>query len=344
MSTAVSGAARRTSGMRRPFPARTALLVGVVVLVLLVVPWVFGTFTVMTVTRALIFAVLAMSVNLLTGVTGMPTLGQAAYFGVGAYTGALVGIHWSELGVVQLLLATLAGVVAAVLTGPLAIRGRGVAFLMITLAIGEIAYSAAGRFNTVTGGTDGLSGIPPVVVVPGGEGLVHEGLIYYYVLAVAVLAYVAVHVLLRSPFGLTLRGLRDNESRLRAVGYRTDTYALAAYVYAGGLAALAGSLWTSSQRFVSPGDMGFSISALALLAVIVGGVGSMWGACLGALLVVFTRDYFGQIFSGHSSLLLGILFVLTVYLLPKGVAGASPHWGGLFRARRRGEAKEVEQV
>ena len=347
MSTATDGQAGmrpRTSTPRRPFPVRTGLLVGLVVVLLLVVPWVFGTFTVMTFTRAVVFAVLAMSVNLLTGVAGMPTLGQAAYFGVGAYTGALVGIHWSELGVVQLVLATLAGVVAALLTGPLAIRGRGVAFLMITLAIGEIAYSAAGRLDSVTGGTDGLSRIPPVVVVPGGEGLVNEGLIYYYVLVVAVLAYLAVHVLLRSPFGLTLRGLRDNESRLRAVGYRTDAYALAAYVYAGGLAALAGSLWTSSQRFVAPGDMGFEISALALLAVIVGGVGSMWGACLGALVVVFTRDYLGQQFSGHSPLLLGILFVLTVYLLPKGIAGGRAQWRRLFPKDHGGEAKAVEPV
>ncbi|WP_109474282.1 branched-chain amino acid ABC transporter permease [Ornithinimicrobium cavernae] len=325
----------------RRLPLRTAVLVAVVTVLLLLVPWVFGAFTVMTFTRALVFAVLAMSVNLLTGVAGMPTLGQAAYFGVGAYTGALVGIHWSELGVVQLALATLAGVVAAVLTGPLAIRGRGVAFLMITLAIGEIGYTAAGRLDSVTGGTDGMSGIPPVVVTPGGSGLVNEGLIYYYVLVVAAVSYAAVAVLLRSPFGLTLRGLRDNESRLRSVGYRTDSYALAAYVYAGGLAALAGSLWASSQRFVAPGDLGFEISALALLAVIVGGVGSMWGACLGALLVVFTRDYLGQQLSGHAPLLLGILFVLTVYLLPQGVAGGRAQWRRLFPKDHGGDPGTV---
>lgn len=320
---------------------RTGLLVAAVAVLLVLVPWVFGTFTVMTFTRALVFAVLAMSVNLLTGVAGMPTLGQAAYFGVGAYAGALVGIHWSELGIVQLVVATLAGVVAALLTGPLAIRGRGVAFLMITLAIGEIGYSAAGRLDSVTGGSDGLSGIPPVVAVPGSQGLVNEGLIYYYVLVVAVVAFLAVAVLMRSPFGLTLRGLRDNESRLRAVGYRTDTYALAAYVWAGGLAALAGSLWTSSQRFVAPGDLGFEVSALALLAVIVGGVGSMWGACLGALLVVFTKDYLGQLFSGHAPLLLGALFVITVYLLPKGIAGGRAQWRRLVSRDRADDAKAV---
>ncbi len=319
-----------TTPQRTGPPVRRVLLIALIAVALLAVPWTFGAFTVSTFTRAIVFAVLAMAVNLLTGVAGLPTLGQAAYFGVGAYTGALVSIHWSELGVVQLVVATLAGVVAALLTGPLAIRGRGVAFLMITLAIGEIGYSAAGRLDAVTGGSDGLSGIPPVVVLPGMEGLVNEGLIYYYVLAVAVLVYLGVAALLRSPFGLTLRGLRDNEERLRAVGYRTDAYALWVYVYAGGLAGLAGSLWVSSQRFVAPGDMGFEVAALALLAVIVGGVGSMWGACLGAALVIFTQDYFGQMVAGHAPLLLGGLFVLAVYLLPKGIAGGRAQWRSLF--------------
>lgn len=347
MSTAAEGRAASLPGRahghsRRALTVRWMLVVGLIVVGLLMVPWVFAAFTVSIFTRALVFAVLAMAVNLLTGVAGMPTLGQAAYFGVGAYTGALVSIHWSDLGAIQLVLATLAGVVAALVTGPLAIRGRGVAFLMITLAIGEIGYSAAGRLDAVTGGTDGLSGIPPVVVLPGSEGLVNEGYLYYYVLVVAALAYLGVAILLRSPFGLTLRGLRDNEARLRAVGYRTDSYALAAYVYAGGLAALAGSLWTSSQRFVAPGDMGFQIAALALLAVIIGGLGSMWGACLGAALVVFTRDYFSQFVSGHAPLLLGLLFVLAVYLLPKGIAGGRAQWRSLFSMshgeRPRGEA------
>ena len=346
MTTATPREAAPRAG-RKALPVRQSVLIGLLVFGLLLVPWVFGSFTVMTFTRALVFGILAMSVNLLTGVAGMPTLGQAAYFGVGAYTGAIVAIHWSELGVVQLVVATLAGVVAALLTGPLAIRGRGVAFLMITLAIGEIGYSAAIRLDGVTGGTDGLSGIPPVVPFPGMEGLVNEGLIYYYVLVVAAVAYLGIGVLLRSPFGLTLRGLRDNETRLRAVGYRTNGYALAAYVYAGGLAALAGSLWTSSQRFVAPGDMGFEVAALALLAVIVGGVGSMWGALLGAALVIFTRDYFGQLVSGHAPLLLGGLFVLAVYLLPKGVAGGRAQWRTLFpkdhSAQDRGTISGAEE-
>jgi branched-chain amino acid transport system permease protein len=307
--------------MSRRTDPRRAIPYAVGLALLVLVPWVLGEYTVATFSRILVFAVLAMSVNLLTGIAGLPTLGQSAYFGVGAYTGALVAINVSAVGVVQLLIATAAGAVAAAVTGPVAVRARGVPFLMITLAIGEIAYFAAGRLEGITRGSDGLSGVPPLVFAPGGEGTVNEGLVYYYVLAVFLLLFVLIHVLLRSPFGLTLRGLRDNEPRLRAIGYRTTRYALVAYVIAGGVAGASGSLWTTAQRFVAPGDMGFDVAALALLAVIIGGVGSMWGACVGAALVVLTRDYLGGMLAGRGPLLLGILFVLTVYLLPQGIAG-----------------------
>jgi len=320
-----------------PVLARRLVGAGVLV-VLLALPWMINPYAISTVSRILVFALLAISVNLLTGVTGLPTLGQSAYFGVGAYTGAIVATTVTAVGPVQMLLAALAGAVAAAVTGPVAMRARGVAFLMITLAIGEIAYTAAGRLDPITHGTDGFSGIPPVVPLPGLPPLVIDGLVYYYVLAGFLLLYAVVAVLLRSPFGLALRGLRDNEARLRAVGYPTTAFALTIYCLTGALAGAAGSLWTSAQRFVAPGDMGFQVAALALLAVIIGGLGSMWGSCVGAALVVLTRDYLGGYVAGHGPLLLGILFVLVVYLLPRGLAGTS--WRrGSGRSRSRQEAR-----
>lgn len=298
---------------------------------LVAMPWVVNAYMISLMSRVLIFGLLAISVNLLTGVTGLPTLGQSAYFGVGAYTGAIVATTVTAVGPVQLVLATLAGALASAVTGPVAVRARGVPFLMITLAIGEIAYSAAARLDGLTHGTDGYSGIPPVVPFPGMDGLRLDGVVYYYVLAFFLVLYAAVWVLVRSPFGLTLRGIRDNEARLRAVGYNTTRYALVAYCIAGAVAGAAGSLWTSAQRFVAPGDMGFQVAALALLAVIIGGLGSMWGSVLGAAVVVLTRDYIGGMTDGHGTLLLGIAFVLAVYLVPRGIAGFT-------RPRRRREA------
>jgi branched-chain amino acid transport system permease protein len=304
-----------------------ARLAGVAVLVLLLaLPWMINAYAISTVTRILVFGLLAISVNLLTGVTGLPTLGQAAYFGIGAYTGAIVSTTLTDVGVVQLAVAALAATLAAALTGPVAMRARGVAFLMITLAIGELAYVAAGRLDAITHGTDGYSGIPNVVPLPGMAPLVLDGLVYYYVLAVFLVLYALVALVRRSPFGLALRGFRDNEARLRAIGYPSGGFAVASYCFAGAIAGVAGSLWASAQQFVAPGDMGFSVAALALLAVVVGGVGSMWGTCVGAALVVLTQDYIGGFLAGYGTLLLGVLFVLAVYLIPRGIAGLTQRW------------------
>lgn len=150
-----------------------------------------------------------------------------------------------------------------------------------------------------------------------------DGLVYFYVLAVFLLLFAAVSRLGSTPFALALRGIRDNEPRMKAIGYPTQRYALTAYCGAGAVAGAAGALWVSVQRFVSPGDAGFEIAALALLAVVIGGSGSMWGACAGAALVWLTRDYLGnlEVVAGRGPLLLGVLFVVAVYTLPRGLAG-----------------------
>jgi branched-chain amino acid transport system permease protein len=221
---------------------------------------------------------------------------------------------------------------------------------MLTLAIGELTYSAAIEWRSVTGGSDGR-GAPPVVPLPGAAPLRLDGLVYLYVLAVFLLLFAVVAAVVRSPFGLALTGVRENEARMRAAGYPVTRYLLAGYAFAGGLAGAAGALWISVQRFVSPSDLGFGVSAIALIAVVVGGLGSMWGAVAGTALVVLTRDLVGGALggslSGRGPLLLGVVFVLAVYLLPKGLAGLTAGRGvGLSRLRppsRRGPA-ELERV
>jgi branched-chain amino acid transport system permease protein len=157
--------------------------------------------------------------------------------------------------------------------------------------------------------------------------LTNDGLVFYYVLAVFLPLFLLTEIVVRSPFGLALRSIRDNEARMRATGYPVNRYLLAGYGMAGGLAGAAGALWVSVLRYVSPSDLGFSMAAFALLAAVIGGLGSMWGACAGAALVILVRDYIG---GEHISvagrtvtgpLLLGVLFILVVYLLPRGIAG-----------------------
>ncbi|MGP3983564.1 branched-chain amino acid ABC transporter permease [Streptomyces sp. KR80] len=303
--------------LARRLPA-AAVLTGITL-----APFVLGPYVVGTLSRILVLALLAMSVNLLTGLTGLPTLGQSAYFGVGAYTAAIVATRLTDVGIVQLVIAACLSALVALPTGWLAVRARGVVFLMLTLAIGEIAYSAAVNWKTLTNGTDGMSGIPPVVPLPGMPALELDGLVHFYVLAVFLVLFAMVSLLMATPFALALRGIRDNEKRMQAIGYPTRKYTLTVYCGAGALAGAAGALWTSVQRFVSPGDAGFELAALALLAVVIGGSGSMWGAYAGAAFVWLTRDYLGNldVLAGRGPLLLGLLFVVAVYTLPGGLTG-----------------------
>jgi branched-chain amino acid transport system permease protein len=297
---------------------RVVLLL-VALAVLAAVPLFLAPFGTSTLSRILIFALFAVSLDLLVGITGLPSLGHAAYFGAGAYTAGLVAMHWTAEGFVPVLVAAAAGAVTAAATGWLAVRSGGIYFLMLTLAIGELVHQLAQSLSSVTGGSNGLYGIPTVRVA--GTALTLPGYVYWFVLAVAALGYLGLHLVSSSPFGGVLRGIRDNEPRMRSLGYSPFRYKFAAFVIAGGFAGLAGGLFAAQVRLVTPSEAGFTTSALVLLAVILGGAGSLWGPVLGAAVVVLVRDALGPDLDGHGPLLLGIVFVLAVYLLPRGFAG-----------------------
>ncbi|WP_395109073.1 branched-chain amino acid ABC transporter permease [Actinomadura sp. SCN-SB] len=313
----------------RPHRARIPVALAVLA-VLAAAPLVLGPFPITTMTRILAFAVLVLSVDLLTGVTGLPTLGQAAYFGVGAYTAVLVGLHITSDALVQVIAGLAMGLAAAGLTGWVAVRARGIVFLMLTLAIGESVHQLADTWSAV-GGSNGLSGMPPITLF-GGSPLLAPGLVYWWVLVVAVAVFAGVALVARSPYGRTLRGVRDNESRMRALGYRPALARYSVFCLAGAVAGAGGALWAAQARFVSPGDMGFDVAALALLSVVIGGAGSLWGPCLGAALVLLVRDNLSGYIGGHGPLVLGLMFVIVVFVLPRGVAGLT----GLQRARGKG--------
>lgn len=307
-----------------PPPTRMRLLGSLATLVVLVVlvaaPLFLAPFATSTLSRILVFGLFAVSLDLLVGVTGLPSLGHAAYFGVGAYAAGWVSINVTGAVPVPLLVGAASGALAAALSGWVVARAHGVYFLMLTLAVGELLQQVAQTWESVTGGANGLAGIPPASVA--GEPLLVSGFVYWYVLAVFVLGFVLLWLVARSPFGAALRGIRDNEPRMRALGYPTTLYKFYAFVLAGAVAGAAGALLIAQQRLVSPADLGFATAALALLAVIIGGTGSLWGAVLGAALVIVIRDALGPSLDGHGTLLLGAMFVVVVYLFPRGVAGA----------------------
>ncbi|WP_097886850.1 branched-chain amino acid ABC transporter permease [Streptomyces sp. st140] len=289
--------------------------------VLIALPALLDAYSISLAGSALALGLLAVSVTVLTGYAGLPTLGQTAPFAVGAYaTANLADAGWT-MGPVQIVLSALAAAVFAAVVGPAVIRARGTTVLMITLAIGELTGAVVNQLKSVTGGADGLVGFPATQALWGGEGMLEESELYNYALVVAVVAVALTLLVLRSPAGKLLTGTRGAEARMRASGHPVGRYLLVAHICAGALAGVGGSLMVTVQQYLSPADVGFEIAAFALLAVVIGGTTSVIGALLGAGLIVATRDWVAGSWPGHGPLLLGVLFVATVYVLPRGLAG-----------------------
>jgi branched-chain amino acid transport system permease protein len=303
------------------------------------VPWLFDDYTTALLAKTLVLGLVGVSVALLTGIAGLPTLGQTAPFAAGAYACAVLSIHTDSVGVVQLLTGAAAGGVLAALTAPLVVYGRGVVVLMITLALGELTVTAASRWKSVTGGTDGLFGMPSIRPFWGMPVLSGDRDRYLYVLVVVVLVVCVVLAVLRTPAGLLLRASRDGEGRMRASGHPVTGYLSVAYLAAGSVAGIAGSLLVTAQQYVSPQDFGFETAALLLLGVVIGGTASIGGAIAGTALVIAARDWLSGLLPGHAPLLLGALFVLTAYLLPRGVVGIPASFAALLRSRSREPAR-----
>lgn len=293
--------------------------VGAAVMAALVLaPWTVDDYTVALLARTLALGLVAVSVALLTGVAGLPTLGQTAPYAAGAYASAVVGSHLSDVGLVHLGVAAAAGAALAAVTVPLVISARGVVLLMITLAVGELAVTVVGRWRSVTGGTDGLAGVPAARPLWGLPVLATDRARYLYTLVVVAVLVGVVLLVLRTRIGLLLRAGRDDEARLRASGHRVPVHVAGVHVAAGAVAGAAGSLLVVAQQFVSPADFGFDTSALLLLGVVVGGTASVGGALVGAALVVAARDWLFGVLPGQAPLVLGLAFVAAVYLLPDG--------------------------
>jgi branched-chain amino acid transport system permease protein len=291
-------------------------------------PWLVDAYTTALAGRTLVLALVAASVALLTGVAGLPTLGQTAPFAAGAYTSGYLATHGQTTGVVLVLAAAGAGAAFAAVTVPLVVYARGVVFLMITLAIGELAVTAAGRWRTVTGGTDGLFGLPAARPAWGTPELLGDRARYLYVLAVTAAVLGALGAVLRTPAGLLLRSARDDERRMRASGHRVTAYLSTVYIAAGTVAGVAGALLVISQQYVSPADFGFDVAALLLLGVVIGGVvtgggiaggtaATIAGAVAGTAAVIATRDWVSGHLPGQGPLLLGALFTATALLAGK---------------------------
>ena len=271
-------------------------------------------------TQAAIVAVLAMSLDVLLGYTGLASLGHAAYFGVAAYAvGILATDYQRGFGV-----CLLAGVVLATLTaavfGLLAIRATGTYFLMITLALGMVVWGLAFRWVSMTKGDNGIAGVPrPELGLPWNLGAPLP--FFYFVLVAALLAWALLGLLVRSPFGMTLMGIRESETRMRALGYNVWLHKYLAFVIAGAFAGFAGVFWAYYNGFVSPVDVQLVTSVETLLMVALGGPGTLAGPALGAALIVFLKN-FVSVYTKRWLLILGAVYIGVILFAPRGVLGA----------------------
>ena len=299
---------------------RIWILLSVLALAAFVAPFT-GPFVILLLAQILVLGIIAMSVDLLLGYTGLPSLGQAAYLGVGAYLTAILatkfgfGLGWDFWLVV--LMGMAAGAATAGFFGLFAIRASGVYFLMITLALGMCVWGLAYRWNSLTGGDNGINmrGRPKF-----GIELANDLTFFYVVLGLFIASFFALHLLVSSPFGKSLVGIRERELRMRILGYNTWLHKYIAFVIAGGFGGLAGVLWAHLNGIVSPVDVLLPASVDALLMVVLGGPGTLVGGLIGATVVVFLREYLATMVQWWQYVL-GAVYVLTILYLPGGIMG-----------------------
>jgi len=294
------------------------LAASVALLVLALAPLAGSSYLVSVLSEILILAIFAVSLGLLMGFPKLVSLGHAAFFGGGAYAAGIVAVRVEPNLLFTLAAALVSSSLLALVIGMFSLRNVGIYFLMLTLALAQMVYVLAVQWETMTGGTNGLVGVP----YPELFGLLDfQRLSFYYlVLLLAGATYFLLRAVTRSPFGQVLVGIGSNEPRVRAIGYDTRIYKLAAFVLAGALAGMAGALWAHHRGIVTPADLHWSLSATVLIMVIVGGSGTLVGPMLGAALVWFL-DFGLSSYTERSTMITGAVFVLFVFFARGGVVG-----------------------
>ena len=295
-----------------------------VFLLLILSPPFLSSFLLTLLTQALIYAILAMSLDIILGYTGLASLGHAAYFGLGAYSVGILATRYGAGFWVTLPAGILLAVAVAAIFGLVALRSTGVYFLMITLALGMVVWGLAHRWVTMTQGDNGISAIPrPDLGLP--WSLAHSIPFYYFALAGFLITFWILRVIVRSPFGQSLVGIRESESRMRTLGYHVWLHKYIGFVIAGGFGGFAGVLWAYYNGFVSPVDLQLATSVEVLLMVALGGRGTLLGPALGATIIVLLKNLV-SVYTHRWLLILGVVYIGTIVYAPEGIVGAMRQW------------------
>jgi branched-chain amino acid transport system permease protein len=304
---------------------RLWVLLGIVFLAVL--PLVSGEYFVNLGSQILIAVIFASSLNLLVGYAGLTSLGHATYMGLSAYISAWLsikmGLDHTITAPSALLLTTLMGMVF----GWIALRATGLGFLMLTLALSQIVWGLGYRWVSVTNGDNGLSGLTRPH--PFGIDLDISNNFYWFALVVTCACVYAISILIRSPFGVSIRGTRDQARRMSALGYNVWAIRWTTFVIASFLGAVAGLLYVYFHKYIHPSVMAITVSAEALLCVIAGGSGTLVGPLLGALVVVMLKNY-ASAYVERWNMLLGLVFLFIVIFMPAGLVSAVDVWKKRF--------------
>lgn len=269
--------------------------------------------------RLMIFAIVATSLNLILGFGGMASLGHAAYFGAGAYTVAILMHHQVMSAYISWPAAFVVGAVLAFFIGLVCLRTKGVYFIMITLAFAQMIYYLFVSLSAY-GGDDGLS-LPQRSVL--GIDLSSDTNFYYVVFGLFALTLLLIHRLINSRFGRVLQAIRENETRMEAIGYPVFRYKLVSFVVAGALAALGGALFANQNMMASPSLLHWMQSGTLIVMVILGGVGYFYGGVIGAFVMLFLEEVLSA-YTTHWPLILGFILLASVLFLPNGLASLFP--------------------
>ncbi len=273
--------------------------------------------------RVVILGLAAMSLNFLLGFTGVLSFGHAAYFGLGAYGAAMSLKFFAPSTALAILVGILVGTVAAAAIGALIVKLRGVYFAMVTIAFGQVFYFITFRWNSVTGGDDGVTGWrrqPLDLGFTTIDILGNDKAFYYLVLLLFAVAVGIMAMLLRSPLGRSLIAIRENERRARFLGIPVERHIWISFVISGGFAALAGTLYALLSNFTDPRSLHWTLSGNFVIMAVLGGMRSFWGPLIGAAIFVVLQDYVSSHTQNWMSFI-GLFFVLIVTFFPRGVLG-----------------------
>ncbi len=303
----------------------------------LAVPYLVERFYVNLVSEVMIYGLLAMSIDILAGYTGLTSMGHAGIFGVSAYVAGYLLTKSSIPAFAALPIGVLASTIAAALFAVIAIRTSGVYFLMVTLAEGMIVWGIAYRWASVTGAENGIRGITRP------DFILAYWQFYYFVLFVFVVVAAVMYRLVNSPFGLTLKGIRESESRMRTLGYNTALHKFIGFTATGLFAGIGGALYALYNGFVSPSTVEFARSAEGVLMVIVGGAGTLFGAVVGAGVIIFTRDII-SLYTSRWPTVMGLIFVVTILFARNGLLGLARSWFNRITETRQEKTQPAEEV